>query len=76
MSTYTDACYFHFLNQTGVPMLYMMPVLPVSISLLIHSELDIRWNFLLMSIFLQWFYTNLPAYDKNWVWRGDDLWFE
>lgn len=22
-----------------------------------------------------WFYTNLPGYDKNWLWRGDDLWF-
>ncbi|OHF02331.1 glycosyl hydrolase family 71 [Colletotrichum orchidophilum] len=22
-----------------------------------------------------WFYTNLPGYDKNWVWRGDDLCF-
>ncbi|KAI9643094.1 Glucan endo-1,3-alpha-glucosidase agn1 [Ciborinia camelliae] len=20
-----------------------------------------------------WFYTNLPNYDKNWLWRGDDL---
>lgn len=23
-----------------------------------------------------WFYTNLPGYDKNWLWRGDDLWFD
>ncbi|KAK1847219.1 alpha-glucanase [Colletotrichum chrysophilum] len=23
-----------------------------------------------------WFYTNLPGYDKNWMWRGDDLWFD
>jgi hypothetical protein len=22
-----------------------------------------------------WFYTNLPGYNKNWLWRGDDLWF-
>jgi glucan endo-1,3-alpha-glucosidase len=21
-----------------------------------------------------WFYTKLPAYQKTWVWRGDDLW--
>ncbi|KAJ6163877.1 Glycoside hydrolase family 71 [Penicillium chrysogenum] len=21
-----------------------------------------------------WFYTNLPGYNKNWLWRGDDLW--
>ena len=23
-----------------------------------------------------WFYTNVPDYDKNWVWRGDDLWHD
>jgi hypothetical protein len=23
-----------------------------------------------------WFYTNLPGYDKNWLWRGDDLWYD
>ncbi|WYZ38473.1 hypothetical protein EsH8_III_000387 [Colletotrichum jinshuiense] len=23
-----------------------------------------------------WFYTNLPGYNKNWMWRGDDLWFD
>lgn len=23
-----------------------------------------------------WFYTNLPGYDKNWMWRGDDMWFD
>lgn len=22
-----------------------------------------------------WFYTNLPEYKKNWLWRGDDLWY-
>ncbi|KAJ6083518.1 Glycoside hydrolase family 71 [Penicillium canescens] len=22
-----------------------------------------------------WFFTNLPRYDKNWLWRGDDLWY-
>lgn len=21
-----------------------------------------------------WFYTNLPQWQKNWLWRGDDLW--
>lgn len=21
-----------------------------------------------------WFYTNLPGYDKNWLWRGDRMW--
>ncbi|CAD6441946.1 87ebe840-189a-4cb8-90ff-f578280db540 [Sclerotinia trifoliorum] len=23
-----------------------------------------------------WFYTNLPGYHKNWLWRGDDMWFD
>ncbi|KAJ8112809.1 hypothetical protein OPT61_g4911 [Boeremia exigua] len=23
-----------------------------------------------------WFYTNMPGYNKNWIWRGDDLWFD
>lgn len=23
-----------------------------------------------------WFYTNQPGYGKNWLWRGDDLWFQ
>lgn len=23
-----------------------------------------------------WFFTNLPSYDKNWLWKGDDLWFD
>ena len=21
-----------------------------------------------------WFYTKLPQYNKNWTWRGDDMW--
>ncbi|RAK91934.1 mutanase [Aspergillus costaricaensis CBS 115574] len=23
-----------------------------------------------------WFYTNMPGYDKNWLWRGDDTWYQ
>lgn len=23
-----------------------------------------------------WFYTNLPGYDKNWLWRGDHIWYD
>ena len=23
-----------------------------------------------------WFFTNLPGFDKNWLWRGDDLWYD
>lgn len=22
-----------------------------------------------------WFYTNMPSFEKNWLWRGDDLWY-
>lgn len=23
-----------------------------------------------------WFYTNLPGFGKNWLWRGDALWYD
>lgn len=23
-----------------------------------------------------WFFTNLPGYDKNWLWNGEDLWYD
>ncbi|KAL6872703.1 hypothetical protein J3F83DRAFT_580668 [Trichoderma novae-zelandiae] len=23
-----------------------------------------------------WFYTNLPGYNKNWLWRGDHAWYD
>lgn len=23
-----------------------------------------------------WFFTNLPGYDKNWLWRGDSVWYD
>lgn len=23
-----------------------------------------------------WFYTNMPGYGKNWLWRGDHVWFD
>lgn len=23
-----------------------------------------------------WFYTNMPGFRKNWLWRGDSLWFD
>ncbi|PYI14735.1 hypothetical protein BO99DRAFT_426106 [Aspergillus violaceofuscus CBS 115571] len=28
----------------------------------------------IMPVFL-WFFTNIPEYNKNWLWRGDDIWF-
>ncbi|KAF4227426.1 hypothetical protein CNMCM6805_003038 [Aspergillus fumigatiaffinis] len=29
-----------------------------------------------MMLVSPWFYTNLPGYGKNWLWRGDDLWHD
>ena len=23
-----------------------------------------------------WFYTNMPGFNKNWMWRGDDMWYD
>lgn len=23
-----------------------------------------------------WFYTNLPGYHKNWLWKSDNLWYD
>lgn len=23
-----------------------------------------------------WFYTDLPGYDKDWMWNGDNLWYD
>ena len=23
-----------------------------------------------------WFFTNLPGYNKNWLWNGDNLWYD
>lgn len=23
-----------------------------------------------------WFYTNMPGFDKNWLWQGGTLWYE
>jgi Glycosyl hydrolase family 71. len=23
-----------------------------------------------------WLFTNMPGYDKNWLWRGDDFWYD
>ncbi|KAI9728279.1 MAG: hypothetical protein M1834_007772 [Cirrosporium novae-zelandiae] len=42
---------------------------------------DIAWQAILgskpyMMPVSPWFYTNLPAYGKNFLWRGDDLWHE
>jgi hypothetical protein len=55
MNTYVDASYIQFL--AGKP--YMMPVSPWYIA---HS--------LRFAANIVRFYTNLPGYTKNWLWRG------
>ena len=47
----------------------------------IDLSIDTEWKQLLngktyMMGISPWFYTNLPAYSKNWLWRGDDLWHD
>ena len=47
----------------------------------IDSSVDEEWRSILgdkpyMMGVSPWFYTNLPAYNKNWLWRGDDLWYD
>lgn len=44
-------------------------------------EADLAWMRMLdqkpfMMPVSPWFYTNLPQWDKNWLWRGDDLWHD
>jgi aminopeptidase I len=44
------------------------------------SSSDLMWiNMLQGKTYMMgispWFYTNLPQWNKNWLWRGDDLWF-
>ncbi|KAK2748985.1 hypothetical protein FQN57_007268 [Myotisia sp. PD_48] len=45
------------------------------------SESDRKWmeavgDKIYMMPISPWFYTNLPQWKKNWLWRGDDLWFD
>ncbi|MCJ1434264.1 hypothetical protein MMC27_003631 [Xylographa pallens] len=48
----------------------------------ISSMIDTAWQSLLRpdQVYMMgvspWFYTNLPAYSKNWLWRGDNLWHD
>lgn len=45
------------------------------------TESDLAWKTALGSKHFMmgispWFYTKLPAYNKAWVWRGDDMWHD
>ena len=48
----------------------------------VSSMIDTAWKSLLRpdQVYMMgvspWFYTNLPAYSKNWLWRGDNLWHD
>ncbi|MCJ1287876.1 hypothetical protein MMC26_007228 [Xylographa opegraphella] len=47
----------------------------------ISTMIDTDWKSILgdkvyMMGVSPWFYTNLPAYSKNWLWRGDNLWHD
>jgi hypothetical protein len=41
-----------------------------------HSYLDTLGGAPYMMGVSPWFYTNMPGYRKNWLWRGDSLWFD
>lgn len=41
-----------------------------------HSYLDALGGKPYMMGVSPWFYTNLPGFRKNWMWRGDTLWFD
>ncbi|KAK3935749.1 glucan endo-1,3-alpha-glucosidase [Diplogelasinospora grovesii] len=48
---------------------------------IISTVLDLLYQVLLgskpyMMPVSPWFYTNLPNWSKNWLWRGDSLWFD
>jgi hypothetical protein len=45
------------------------------------TSLDQGWKAILgskpyMMPVSPWFYTNLPNWNKNWLWRGDDMWYQ
>ena len=67
-----------FANVNGVLSWDVWPDGPTGISTMI----DTAWKSLLgpdqvyMMGVSPWFYTNLPAYSKNWLWRGDNLWHD
>lgn len=36
---------------------------------------ELKLTFLFLGI-SPWFYTNLPQWNKAWVWRGDNVWYQ
>ncbi|CRK37986.1 hypothetical protein BN1708_007593 [Verticillium longisporum] len=40
------------------------------------SYLDFMKGMPYMMPVAPWFYTNMPGFDKNWLWRGDHTWFD
>lgn len=40
------------------------------------SYIDFLGNKPYMMPVSPWFYTNMPGFGKNWMWRGDHLWFD
>jgi len=66
-----------FANVDGALSWDVWPNGPTGISTMIDSD----WKSILgdkvyMMGVSPWFYTNLPAYSKNWLWRGDNLWHD
>ena len=50
---------------------------PTGISTMIDSDwTNILGDKVYMMGVSPWFYTNLPSYNKNWLWRGDNLWHD
>lgn len=41
-----------------------------------HSYLDALGGSPYMMGVSPWFFTNMPGFRKNWLWRGDSLWFD
>ncbi|KAK4139971.1 putative glucan endo-alpha-glucosidase agn1 protein [Dichotomopilus funicola] len=41
-----------------------------------NSYRDVLGSAPYMMLVSPWFYTNMPGFRKNWLWRGDELWFD
>lgn len=76
-NTYVDASYIEFLEAAekncGSDLQYSKSPSPGSPLVVPVSLTMSGWTVMPAS---PWFYTNLPGYKKNWLWRGDDLWFD
>ncbi|MCJ1398832.1 hypothetical protein MMC11_002033 [Xylographa trunciseda] len=72
-----EASLFDNANVDGALSWDVWPNGPTGISTMIDTD----WRKILgdkvyMMGVSPWFYTNLPAYGKNWLWRGDNLWHD